>query len=128
MKYTIERTGLPPLIFEGDLIAGDGASEPDGKRGYDICLYRTEAGSLVLAVWFSSKWEREADHSWAALGATLLQLEEQRLQWTVVPPTVGYPLGDRYAEKQSRLIATLKDAFNRALSEVYLRAGVGYEI
>lgn len=128
MKYTIQRTGLAPLIFEGDLIAGSGASEPDGKRGYDVCLYRAESGSLVLAAWFQSEWDREPEYSWGAFGANLLQLEEQRLQWKVVPADVGFPIGERYTEKQARLVASLEDAFGRAVSDVYLKAKVGYEI
>ncbi len=65
-KFTLKRTGLPSLSFEGRILAesrGDRSLGKAGGRAHDIAVYRAEDGQLILAVNFvSPHCDETSDH------------------------------------------------------------------
>jgi len=122
--YLLERPGLPPLKIEGEL-AGEATRSVD-KRYYHVRLFTVGGISNqkeVIAVTFQSDWERESEFHWVAAGSTS-EVGEQIPGWDVVPAGVGFPTGERYTEKQDRLVKQLKAAFALAISDAYKDAGL----
>lgn len=116
----LNRTGLPPLRFEGELIA-DATSEEETVlrfRFHDIEVFRTKAGRIVVYVVFHSDWPHEP-HAEAFL---VDRPEDIPLVLTKYAPTssiIGHPPGARDGEKKNRQIkATVSAGWATALAKV----------
>ena len=67
--YTLERDGLPPLRFDGVLLAESGTSPDRARRDWsgatgrwsELRLYRTRAGKYVCEVVSRTQWQGERD-------------------------------------------------------------------
>lgn len=126
MVITVERTGKAPLSFHGELL-GAGYAAVD-RRSYSVRVYETAAREVVLAATYESGWVREPVLHWAAHSASTLELHREMSAWDIVPAGVGYPVGDRYAAKQDRLVSELKAAFAVAVSRAFKESGLFEEI
>lgn len=124
--YTMTRPGLPPLRFDGYVLGR--AFTKVGKREYLACVYRTDNAALVLSVAFNSEWERETGYNWVAVAQDVPELVAQYKSWDPIPAGVGFPVGEAYAEKQKRLVAELKAAFDASISEAFAVAGIVEDI
>lgn len=59
MKYTIERTGMRPLSFEGERIFYTNNRNHNSTRWTYLDVYQTQGGKIVVAVDYISQWEGE---------------------------------------------------------------------
>lgn len=126
-EYIIAREGAPPLGFTGDQLC-DPVTITVDKRTYSGVAYMTEDGLIVLSVAFRSEWDGESPYNWAFDGRNTLDVQLKLRGVEKVPAGVGYPVGDKYALKQGRLLAELKQAFDRVISRVYMDSGLVDEI
>lgn len=63
-NYRLERTGLPPLEFTGDLIVEAAGSDPDVAtegRTTDVAIYAADDGQLLVSVRYNSPFLAECD-------------------------------------------------------------------
>lgn len=67
--YTIKRTGLPPIKFNGELI-GSGSTEIEhgnrANRWTEVEIYKTKGGKFIASVGRLTIWQGESDHYKAA--------------------------------------------------------------
>lgn len=123
--YSLERTGKAPLNFEGEQLAG-ASSPPHLTRQHSVNVYRTKAGSFVVAI---SNWStykprnRPPDpaHHFAFTCDSADQvpkiLSDYREQIRDV--VTGYPEGvDGYAKKQARLFREVFEDYDAQVSSV----------
>lgn len=62
--HRIPRTGLPPLVFEGGLLAEASSHRNQGylnARWQELSIYRTDAGRYVAVVVLLTRWQGETD-------------------------------------------------------------------
>lgn len=84
-EFVIPRTGFPSVRFNGDMIAEAVATPPKGRaQWYELRLYRTESGKLVLHIGYRSTWHprqlpqfKEMDHDEAIVFEDIHQLPER---------------------------------------------------
>lgn len=126
-EYIIAREGAPPFGFTGDQLC-DPTNITVDKRTYSGVVYMTEDGLIVLSIAFRSEWDGEPPYNWAFSGKNTLDIQLQMRGVEKVPAGVGYPVGERFAPKQERLIAELKQAFDRVISRIYIDSGIVDEI
>jgi len=119
---TLERTGMPVLKFEGTHIAVAVSRKQSGaaqNRWHTIDAYRTKGGSVALSIQFHSLWQGESGHAFAIACDTP---EEATLALTRYDPLshwVGYPTGERHAEKQKRIEHEIGSAYRSAITEIF---------
>src|SRR3990172_4591788 len=122
-RITLTRTGQAPLVFDGERIAdGDtqGIAGREHTRGHVAAVYRTAAGTYVVAVAFQTKWQGEQDRQWAVPASAGREVEtllrEIGAESQALP--VGYPAGEAYAEKQARMLVDLAARYDHLVSEI----------
>ena len=122
-KKTLKRTGYAPLRFSGELIAEASTRSHDGpgqNRWHELGLWRTAGGGYVAGCVYRTQWQGERDHYWAAAtdrpeNVPLLLAE---IAAELETPVAGYPAGEAYAERQTRMLADLRGRFDAAVSDL----------
>jgi len=120
---TLTRTGQSPLVFDGELVAAASSHHGGGQqhnRWHEAAIYRTSAGTYVVAVEYCTQWQGEQGRHWAvpatdgrAVETILLEIgaESQSLP-------IGYPIGEAYADRQARMLADLTARYDHLVSEL----------
>lgn len=121
-EFNLPRTGDRTLAFTGKLIFH--VKSPSHKRTadnpntknhwFESWLYQTKGGSFVLHIGYrwSGKIYRETIQDFVY---TMKSQEEIKSKLTDFEPTdcvTGYPEGDHWAEKQSRLMNEIDNDYN----------------
>ena len=78
-KHTINRTGLPPIVFTGEQIASaDNAIGHNGhaNRWFEVRIYRTKGGRYVASFGRFTQWQGESNHCTAASFVTAAEVIE----------------------------------------------------
>lgn len=119
--HTITRSGRAPLQFEGEILSSATSkthSGPCETRHWDLILYRTAAGSYVLAVSYHTRWDGEHDryHAWAC--ATLDEVREALLAYQMTADLVGFPPGRQFDEKRAYTEKQLRQCWEIAVAEL----------
>jgi hypothetical protein len=106
-EHKLERTGLVPVIFAGELIAeADGRNHAGQERNrwYEIAVYRTQGATFVVQVVYRTIWQGESDYHWVLesaeasnVGTVLLVLGDLQQQYEVLCSQVLD--GDEFAER-----------------------------
>lgn len=126
--HRIPRTGLPPLVFEGDLLAEASSERHDGplnSRWQELALYATTSDRYAAVVHLITRWHGEGDIIHAQHAATLGELVAflqgvDPLQGAFLPPPHNVRL-ERQAETIRRTITLAwKDLVGRVLDEAGL--------
>lgn len=127
-EIRIRRTGEPPLVFRGALLAEGSSRESRGdgeNRWHEVRVYRTAAGKIVYQVEFSTRWQGERDTSDVHVADTL-DAAVQYLRG--YDPTgergIGYPPGEQFASRQERMLAGLRRRWDAMLGELLDALGV----
>lgn len=117
----LRRTGSAALRITGEQIAESSSKELGGKpsvRWYEVRLYRLTDGRLAYQVSFRTEWKGEVDHDWAAVFP-----DEKSLVATIeeihTPDRIGFPPGDKYAERQEALLDDLDRHYQNAVSRAF---------
>jgi hypothetical protein len=96
-------------------------------RWHEAAAYRTEGGKYVVAIAYVTRWAGESDHRCAAVAETPRKLVDFIGGYDPTQYVVGYPVNaapegkDPYAEKQRRLLQSLRLNWESAVSELYSR-------
>lgn len=120
--YTLERTGQAPLTFAGEMLARHDSRRTAGRdnnRWHVVVIYRTAAGAYVAEVVYRTCWQGEQDRYWAvaaAAGDVAAVLRELGAQSMLLP--IGYPAGEAYADRQTRMLVDLRARYDEAVSRV----------
>jgi len=122
-KIKLDRTGESPLIFTGEKIAestGKWHAGAEQTRWHSLAVYRTESGTLIAAAAYHTNWQGEADWSYAstASGPDALDMLFREALEISLSRSIGYPPADAYAEKQMRMLQSLRDRYEGQISEV----------
>ena len=118
---TLQRTGNSPLTFTGELLASANGERQAGKeqnRWHEVAVYRTGGGRYVVSVHYRTRWQGELDHGQAEVAETAAEAAAVLRDYDPCGRVQGYPAGDHYAEKQSRLMADLRARYDTLVSEV----------
>lgn len=124
--FTLPRTGDLPLRFEGEFLAESSSHRHQGpgqNRWHELAIYRTAAGTYVLAITYRSCWQGEDDHHWVEHAGSIPAVRDALVGYPVVPPGIGYPPGPAYAEKQARMVEDLRRRYDQAMSALFQEAG-----
>ncbi len=120
-RLTLHRTGLPPLAFDGRLVAdasGKFTGDRTNVRWHDISVYRTLSGRYVLQIGYNSTWRDEPGwHDAYDLGDSA-ELVRKLADYDPTRYVRGYPMETRYQERQARLKADIRERFLRQVDEV----------
>lgn len=112
----IPRTGKPALQIEGELLAAQRGKLHLGQalqRWYDLAIYRTRAGKIVVAAEYGSTWQGEDTQAAAEVVETLhavpSALQTVKAQLDSRTSHYGYPVayGAQFQAKQERMLALL---------------------
>ena len=114
----LERTGMRPVQFEGELLnktSTDRAGGQDRSRWHEIALYLTESGDYVLDVVYCTQWQGEIEHH-EVIGPTSLEDIDYELR-TINPAAHMHTMAND--EKANVRAGILAHAFMAAISEVF---------
>lgn len=118
---TLPRSGQAPLQFTGEQIAESGSRDTQGPcqiRWHELAVYRTDAGKLVLAIEYQTKWQGEHDryHAWVCETADNL-----RARLAAVDPfsdLIGFPPGAQFDAKRHHTEKCLRQCWDGAVSDL----------
>ena len=128
--YRLDRTGRPPLEFEGEFLSdgqGYGFVDERGRnpRWHDLELYRTKSGKYVLGVRYTTEWKDEIGHDEVFV---LDGPEDVKAALRDMDPTehvAGFPDAPQWVKKQARLLHDVRVRFARTVSDLF--SGLGPE-
>ena len=124
-SFILQRTGNPPLKFEGELIAESRpqpvANKKEPNRWHELAVFRTAAGKYVLAVTYRAEWKDEQSHSHAEVHSDSESVVAALRQYNPIAHVRGFPLGEAFAHKQQRLLQEISQRFATQVSELLNR-------
>ena len=121
-EYTLTRTGDRPLHFSGECIAAADGKIHSGKeqnRWYELAVYRTAAGKYVVEVAYRTQWQGEGAHYRATVCSTIDEVADEMRTTDATEYLEGFPAHPDYADKQARLIASLRTRLGTLISEIF---------
>ena len=120
-SYQLERTGNRPVTFTGELIAESSTHSTDGpasNRWWNLSLYKTESEKFALHIEYQTQWQGEHGRSDVSFRNSPEGLMKQLYLIEPEDAVIGYPLGQQYEDKQARLELILRQAWDKAVSEL----------
>lgn len=123
----LTRTGLRPLAFTGDHLAGDDGKNdggPASTRWWEIDVYQTAAGQIVAHLQWVTNWQGEQNHSEAHVSDTLEQMMDLLEEVNPLEYVRGYPDDAKYRARQAALEAAIAGGFAAAVSRIAARLNV----
>lgn len=121
VSVTVPRTGDSPLAFQGEVIRevdGRNNAGQEQNRWHDLAVYRTRSGKYVLAISYFSRWQGESDHHEAIVCDTAEAVRSELKAYSPCQHVIGYPAGEAYTEKQSRLLTDITRRYGALVSEL----------
>lgn len=116
----LPRSGMAPLRIDGaELVREFDGRQFRGKdrnRCYVIRLYTCDRGYAVH-VGYRTRWDGESDYDWSHVGPAA-SVASWLSRGQMLPPSVGFPPRDIYAERQAALLAELKSQWDAAVQEI----------
>jgi hypothetical protein len=120
MTTLLPRSGMAPLRIEGaELVRefdGRRFAGKDRNRCYVIRLHTCDGGYAVH-VGYRTRWEGESDYDWSHVG-TAESVAAWLTRGQMLPPSVGFPPLDVYADRQAALLAELRSQWDAGVQEI----------
>jgi hypothetical protein len=116
--YTLKRTGLRPLSFEGELLSEADSRQTQGpceNRWWSLELYRT-GERYVISVGYRTQWQGEQDTDTVEVLSTPEDVENYLRGHPFLAGVSGYPKG--HDDRQARLEQSLRQCWEAAVTEV----------
>lgn len=122
-KISLDRTGMRPLSFEGEILIGRSGHDDNGtcnSRWWEIGVYQTNSGKLVLYLEWNTNWQSEKRYREATVFDTPGELATYLEKFDPICKLVGYPISNdqKYAERQRRIEQTIRDNWGEMVSGV----------
>lgn len=118
-RIRLRRTGQSDLEFEGALMARvTSRGDEEQPRWYEAAVYRRAQDGYVLAFMYRTKWKGELDYDDAMPFERLEDLKTMVRTIDPVGRVQGFPPGPQFAEKQARLLASLRQRWEALVSEL----------
>ncbi|MEZ6132627.1 MAG: hypothetical protein R3C59_28505 [Planctomycetaceae bacterium] len=128
--YTLQRTGLPPLSFQGLLLAESVGEDSDGTtqgRTHSIAVYETDDGEFVVSVRFQSPFTSELSDNIVEAVSTKDEVEEVLSLYDATERLDAKLFDDDPTKRgRQRVAAALQQRFDRQVLSV-LKASVARE-
>lgn len=121
-KFTLTRTGDRPLSFTGERIASADGYLHGGQqqnRWHEIAVYATESGKFVGHVAYRTAWQGEDSHYLAFFSQHLADVVDELRAYDPTEFLVGFPPHENFADKQLRLIQSLRLRWASLLTDVF---------
>lgn len=132
----VKRTGLAPLVFEGEKLGEVGGKWSAGReltRWWDFTAYRA-TNSFVFEIRLRTCWQGETDEYIVKIYDTLAELAAdcahplsgpaEHLFSEFAAGDRGYPLGDQFAEKRERIADSLRRLWRERMGELLEELGM----
>lgn len=122
ITYTLQRTALPDLTFDGRRLAESVGMDADGAtqgRTHSIAVYETDDGELIVSVRFNSPFESELSDSIVEAVRSVDEVEEVLSLYDATPrldPNL-FRCEPNQPKKQS-VANALQQRFDRQVLEV----------
>lgn len=119
--YTLPRSGQAPLRFQGDLLAasnGQWQSGRDWTRWHELAVYRTARGQYVVQIGYRTRYQGELDHDTAVVVDSAAEVCQALTNYNPAGVIRGYPPGQAYEERQSKLLADVRARYDAQVSEI----------
>lgn len=132
-EFMLDRHGLPPLKFTGDLIADESSRSNNGprqNRWHDLSLYITTGGKFVVQIMFCTLWQGEEDRSIVYVADDQQSLiDAMTAKYDPCSGWTGHPLGVADAERKNALLAdSIVGGYRQAVSNLFAGAGIIEEV
>lgn len=115
--YTLQRTGHPPLRFDGELIAEADTEHLEALRWYSSAIYRS-VDQFVVSVGFRSNWDGEAEHDSVFVCDSTSGVISALRAYDVLPPGRGYPSSEQYRDRQAKLRSHLQRDYDGMVTDL----------
>lgn len=115
----LNRTGGTPLQFYGKPIAAV-CGDPEEKRWHDIRLWETRSNKYVLCISYHSTWPGEMLRlcNYVEVMRDLNDLPNALREYNPIQYVRGYPQGDKFTDKQQRLLQSVTDQYLKRVTEI----------
>lgn len=126
--YTLARTGLPPLQFEGELMAKAG-DRPDVDPAWTVrwhtsAVYATDSGRLVLLLQFHSDRHDELNQNTVLIASTVTKLAELIDEYDPVEYVADFPAHPRWDKRRDDRARHIENQFDAMISDLMNQAGL----
>lgn len=133
--YSLDRTGGPPLAFEGEFLAGAYGSDYIGEkargrnpRWHDLEVYRLKDITHVLHIRYRTEWEDRAGDGEVGFDearhfTSPEALVEYLREYDPTARVEGYPDGARFARKQRRLLGEIGARYDACVGDLLGQLG-----
>lgn len=121
--HVLQRSGMAPLRFEGELVAESSSKHHEGplqSRWHTLAVYRTAGGNYVASVRYRSCWQGEMDRDYAEVFA---DPEAVRRFFEVDHDPLAYYLGgprttDELSARDDRIRQAIKFGYQMSVTEI----------
>ena len=125
-SFTIERTGLPVLQFNGEELVDLAGCDPDGSTGgrvHDVSVYRTEDGEFIVEISYRSPHSSEVSDDYVEAVESTAEIEEIL---SLYDPTERM---DRslFGQHESNRVQVIADALTRRYDQQVARVIDSFE-
>jgi len=115
--HTLQRTGMPPLQFDGVLVAEADTEHLEALRWYTSSIYQV-GDRYVVSVGFRSNWDGEAEHDTVFVCDSNSHVISALRSYDVLPPGRGYPGSEQYRDRQAKLRSYLQRDYDTMISDL----------
>tara|TARA_R110002020_G_scaffold111625_7_gene257462 strand:+ start:1862 stop:2254 length:393 start_codon:yes stop_codon:yes gene_type:complete len=128
-RFNLERSGLPGLSFEGDLIASEG-TRPDispPARWYVFDLYELDQDTFVLHIQYRTENGREQDRSETLVGSPD-QIVDDAIQYDWMQHVQDFPQQEKWDARREDRRFKIVNYTEASLSRLWAAAEVTEEL
>ncbi len=122
----LPRTGSADVTFTGRLLAESGPDNArDQTRSHTLRLYAMEPRGYAVAIAYETRWEGEQGHDDVyVIGDDPQKVVEALERHDPVACVAGYPPGEQFQAKQTRLLTGLKRRYDTQVSDLLRQAEI----
>ena len=108
LAFSIPQSGEMPYEFVGRVLTEARSFDLSQlDRGYALTVYIDREDQLYAHLVYHTRWKYETETDTVFVADDVEQLADKLLKYDPLTHVVGYPPGERFVEKQKRLLAWL---------------------
>lgn len=118
-RYVIERTGMRPLVFEGELVEEMYGVNGKSNRWHDISVYKTAGFKFVVVIKFTSTWDGEIGFTTASVVDTPDEVADVLESHDCTSYVQGFPpISPDHLRKQEALLKDITLRYKELVSYI----------